>query len=382
MFGSATGNIKIPVKELKKAITLMRSVITRNPILPILENVLIQDIHGAVGILGSDLQNTLSIKIDHPSSTENNVSILLEFDRFAKLVSGINSEVITLTPGGSVVVIECEEGTFKMSSGNIDDFPKTPAVSYSNPDLAAGIDLIQEGLEIVKGSASSDDLRPAMTGIFFEPQESGELSLVATDGHRLAMAEYDVSAGKSNGESFILQRKAADIICKMKGTPAAVYFRWDKNNICVTYSNYILITRKIDERYPDWRKALPEHGNIFFGFDVKEFKKKVDLARIFSNTTTGQIRLKLEGDGVEISSKDYDYDTESKQSLPVHKAGFIPFEIGFNAKFLSETLKPYKTTAMIHFNAPNKGAIICPNDVKKAKNYYHLIMPVMLNEFV
>jgi DNA polymerase III subunit beta len=381
MFGSATGSIKAPVKELKKALAMMRLIVSRNPIISILENIFIQDIHGSVSILGSDLHNVLSVTVDYPSTTENHVVLLLEFNRLEKLIRSLSSDIVTFTPENNSVKIECEEGSFWIIQEPRENFPKTHSVSYSSPSATIRYDTLSEGLSLVKGTTSTDDLRPALTAIRMEYTEE-QLHMISTDGHRLSYCSYKDAGYADLKDGILLQRKAADFIVKIKSSAERVHLRWNENNICITCGNVILISRLIDEKFPDWRKALPDHGNIFASFKVADFRNKIHLAKIFSNTTTSQIKLKFIGDGIDISSEDLDYTSRSEQRLEVYRAGFEEFSISFNGKSLLEILKPYKSTATLHCQAPNKGAVLRPDDQKLANNYFHLIMPVILNDYV
>lgn len=379
MFNYQKGSIKAPVKELKKALQKLKQVIPANPILPILDNVLISDVYGQVSVLGSDLQNVLSIVVDHKSSTDNQVSLLVDFKRLCRLVSNLKSEIITFTPHAEVIQVDCAEGVFLMKAEHVSDFPKTPVVSHRQ-SAALEYGPLSEALSFTVNSCSYDDLRPAMTGIKVECIEK-ELSFVATDGHRLSVWTTDSYETDVIAEGFIIQRKTAKILLSLKCQHERVAVRWEKNNIQISYGNAILISRLIDENFPGWRAVMPTGDCFTATLGVDELRTRIALASVFSNTTTHQIALSFKGENIEVSSSDLDYGIRSSQKMTVYDADFPEFKIGFNSRFFLKLIKPFKEYVFIELYAPNRGAIIIPSEKGLSKQRFHLIMPVMLNTY-
>lgn len=380
------GSIKAPVKELKKALSQLKIIIRTNPIIPILENVMISDIHGKVSVLGSDLQTVVSIVVDYPCASENNVTVLLEFARLSKLVAQLKSDFITLTPEGNTVLIECEEGQFWIDSEDISNFPKTPVVGdKSSQHASIGSEILKEGISIALPSCSYDDLRPAMTGIKVE--HDGLLHFTSTDGARLSSCSYKQESAEDIGEGFIIQRKLAEFLLKTLREGGLARLSWTNANIKIEYDNYLIVSRLIDEQYPNWQSVIPkEPHTIERVFNTEEFNRRVAMAGLFSNHTTHQIKLHFKGDHLLLSSEDMDYLSKSSQKLELSIPCEGEFVIGFNSKILSEILKPYKGQFLLTCWQPNRAAMIYPSGRipgKKmyAEDFFHLIMPVMLNTY-
>lgn len=380
------GSIKAPVKELKKALNQLKIIVKTNPIITVLENVMISDIHGKVCVLGSDLQTVVSIVVDYPCASENNVTILLEFARLSKLVSQLKSEFITLTPQENSILIECEEGQFWIDSGIVDNFPKTPIVGdKSSQHASIGSEILKEGISIALPSCSYDDLRPAMTGIKVE--HDGLLHFTSTDGARLSSCSYKQESAEDIGEGFIIQRRLSEFLLKTLQEGDLARLSWTNANIKIEYDNYLIVSRLIDERYPDWKGVIPkEPHTIERAFNTEEFNRRIGLAGLFSNHTTHQIKLHFKGDHLSLSSEDLDFSSKSSQRIELNIPCDNEFVIGFNARILSEILKPYKGQFLLTCWQPNKAAMIYPSGRilgKKmyAEDFFHLIMPVMLNTY-
>jgi DNA polymerase III subunit beta len=380
------GSIKAPVKELKKALNQLKGIIRTPTIVPILENVRISDVKGQVSVLGSDLQTTASITVYHPSTTDNKVFILLDYSRLSKLISKITSEFVTFTPSEKEVLIECEEGQFWMQKEDESSFPKTPMPKYTQVG-SIGSEILLEGLKIVLPSCSTDDLRPAMTGIKVEYIDD-LLHLTSTDGHRLSSCSYKQQSAESIGPGFILQKRLGAFLSQTLKEGSLVGFHWDERNINLHYNNINVVSRIIDERYPDWRSALPKGPHLIErSFDSQEFQRRVALAGVFSNTTTNQIKLSFNGDRLSIASEDLDYSSRSSQSIELNIPFVGEYSIGFNSKFLSDILKPYKGQFLLSCWQPNQPALIypagrVPGKKMHAEDFFHLIMPVMLNTYI
>ena len=168
---------------LLKQLSTVNGVITNNPIVPILENFLFQLEHSQLTVTASDLQTVMITTLEVESQDTGAIAVpaRLLLDTLRGLPDQpITFKVDTETFGTEIIT---ENGRYKLSGENPIDFPKVPQVSKSL-SVEIGADVLGSAIANTIFAVSSDDLRPAMTGVFFELSTTG-VQFVATDAHRL-----------------------------------------------------------------------------------------------------------------------------------------------------------------------------------------------------
>lgn len=374
-----SNSIQIPTKELRKALVSMHKLIGANVIVPILEFVVIRDLNGTITISGSDLQTIVTTTLAYNPYEARDESFLIEFSQLRKLVALIRSDYIYMRKLPSSVSINCDEGYFELESDEMEDYPKKPFVNMIF-QFAIETNQLKEGIALTSTSICTDDLRPAMTGVHFSSYDD-YMVMAATDGHKLVSYKTSVRFAGIVLTSFILQRKLMSILAGLSGSEV-VSFKIGSNNAEIYFGETHIVTRLIDERFPDYLQAIPEISQavIKSKFVLSVLRRKIALAGIMSNRTTNQIKFSFRRDKIEIKSEDFDYMTKSIQSIDVIDNDLEEMEIGFNAKFLLALLKPVSGDVTFHVSAPNKACIITI-DAKYSSDVTLLIMPVMLNTY-
>lgn len=249
--------------------------------------------------------------------------------------------------------------TTSIETEPIDNYPKTPEVTGQVFTLN-----LREQLEKLSAFVSTDQLRPAMTGYYFDSEEH---KIVATDGHKLKAVEQN-----SFDKSFILRPEVVKLLDKKVDSYKVTYSEY---NVKIEFENKTIISRIIDGRFPNWKAVVPEDFTTIFDIDKDDLIKAVDKAILFANQTTHQIRLGINGN-VKVSCEDLDFNSSFSETLNHHAKVGGDIEIGFNGKLLIECLKPYGKTVSFSLNNPNKAAII-----NEHKDEFTLLMPVMLNNY-
>jgi DNA polymerase-3 subunit beta len=346
-------NKTIKIETLLKALKFLKQVISNRPILPILENVLFID----GKIIATDLQNFIEYNIG-----VNWGSFTLPANELTKLLSNLpkSSEISFInnpeTYQTEILIIGTNK-KFKLKGESHEDFPVVPKTEKSI-GLLTQVDIIK--IKSVLPYVCTDDYKPAMGGVYL----NGEIA--STDGHRLIWFKSDNKLKKS----FILPSRAAKII--NEEIHSVYYGKKDETEyINLKTEDYSLITRAIDESYPDYKTVIPQKNPIKAEINRKAFIESLKLALLAANKTTHRIILEINSD-LKISSNDLDFETEFSDNIQVNVKGKKGlFEIGFNGKFLLEFAEDIQEEKIIfEFSEPHKAAIINGN---------RLLMPVMLN---
>lgn len=272
------------------------------------------------------------------------------------------------------------------------DFPIHPQTNIELFETTS--DIFKEFKDLLN-YVTKDELRPAMTGIGFM-QHEGNFQMCATDGHRLKFVTVpELKNDDKEMQHFILNAKAANILSSLNFQPkgrgkAKVETMPESVTVCssepsedgdksisflFSYGAYDMevITKDINERYPQYWDVIPSKSTTQFTIDKKNFLNVLDKAVLFANKTTNQIRLSLNGSN-KISAEDLDFSHEYTGEVGgTYEGNHI--EIGFNGAFLKEVINSFDDVTL-EMSEPNKAAVI------RKGNSLALVMPVMLNQYI
>src|SRR5690606_19334740 len=211
------------------------------------------------------------------------------------------------------IEISAGDGKYKLSGENGEDFPKIPVVDNAS-SVVMPASVLGEAINKTLFAVSNDELRPAMTGVYLQlsPQH---ITFVATDAHKLV--RYRRTDAKSDtSATFILPKKALNLL-KSSLPTEDVNVAIEYNCTCAffRFGNINLICRLIDERYPDYEAVIPQENPNQLTIDRSLFLNSLRRVVIFANKTTHQVRLKISGSELNISSEDIDFSNEAHERL-------------------------------------------------------------------
>ena len=369
---------------LLKNLQNINGVVATNPIVPILENFLFRIEDGTLTVTASDLQTTMTTQIPVESSENGAIAIpaKLLLDTLRSLPEQpVTINIDTETFGTEILT---DNGRYKLSGENPIDFPKLPTVSKTmSVDMTS--DVLLGAINNTVFATSTDDLRPAMTGVYLQLSED-TATFVATDGHRLIRYRRTDMGGGSSSQSLIIPRKALQLLKASLPEAVPVVAEFSQSNASFTFGGTQLICRLIDERFPDYENAIPTNNPNVMTIGRTDLLNSLKRIMIYANRTTHQIRLSLktsEGGrpSLTISAEDLDYSNEANEKLLCDYDG-EPMEIGFNAKLMAEVLSNLSAKMItLEMSAPNRAGLLIPADKEENEDILMLVMPVMLNTF-
>lgn len=369
---------------LLKNLSNINGVVASNPIVPILENFLFRIDAGEGGsggtltVTASDLQTTMTTQIQVEASESGAIAIpaKLLLDTLRSLPEQpITFNIDTETFGTQILT---DNGRYKLSGENPIDFPKIPTVN-KNLSVEISSDALTSAINNTVFATSTDDLRPAMTGVYLQLSED-QATFVATDGHRLIRyRRTDIHT--SANTSMIIPRKALQLLKTSLPDNVPVRAEFSQSNASFNFGPTQLICRLIDERFPDYENAIPTQNPNVLTIGRTDLLNTLKRIMIYANRTTHQIRLALKGNTLTISAEDLDYSNEANEKLLCDYEG-TDMEIGFNAKLLGEMLSNISAKMVsVHMSAPNRAGIMMPADKEENEDILMLVMPVMLNTY-
>ena len=375
-------NFIVSSSYLLKNLNAISGVITSNPVVPILDNVLFEIENGNLLITASDLQTSVMVEIQVESKGDGSVAIPAKI--LIDTLKNLPEQPITFSIDDENYNIEInsDNGRYKLAGENATDFPKVPQVTdgYSI-DLSS--ELLSNAISNTIFSTSTDELRPAMTGIFLKLSTSS-CTFVSTDGHRLVKYVRSDISGDEVDHEMILPRKSLNLLKSTLPSDKSsdVKLEFNASNAFFSFDNVKMVCRLIDERYPDYENVIPLDNSNHIVIDKSEVLSSLKRISIYANKTTNQVRFKISGGEILISAEDLDFSNEANERISCEHDG-ADIEIGFNAKFLIEILSNLNSTRVtFKLSEPNKAGLIIPDEMDDNEDITMLIMPVMLNDYV
>ena len=362
---------------LLKQLQVLGSVINSSNTLPILDNFLFELDHKNLSVSASDLETTMSATLEIDSTSKGSVAVPAKL--LLDILKTFPEQPLTFTvEENSTIEISSNSGKYAIAYAPGEEFPKS--VSLDNPSSTViPSEVLATAISKTIFAAGNDDLRPVMSGVFFQFSPEG-LIFVATDAHKLVKySRADVKA--SQVTDFIMPKKPLNILKSILGTSDAdVTIEYNDSNATFSFESYILTCRLIDGKYPNYEAVIPKENPNKLMINRVLLLNSVRRVAIFSNKTTHQIRLKIAGAELNISAEDIDYSNKAEERLTCDYQG-DDMQIGFNSRFLSEMLTNLTSDEiMLEMSMPNRAGILTPIDgLDEGETVTMLVMPVMLN---
>lgn len=362
---------------LLKQLQVLGGVINNSNTLPILDNFLFELDNTKLTISASDLETTMSATLDVES--DNSGSVAVPARLLLDTLKTFPEQPLTfVVEDNNTIEISSNHGKYALAYADGNEFPKAVSLENASSTTLNG-DILATAINKTIFAAGNDDLRPVMSGVFFQFSTEG-LTFVATDAHKLVKySREDVSANEVT--EFIMPKKPLNLL---KGILAAsdedVTIEYNDSNAKFTFENVELICRLIDGKYPNYEAVIPKENPNKLTISRNQFLNSVRRVSIFSNKTTHQIRLKIAGAELNISAEDIDYSNKAEERLTCDYQG-DDMQIGFNSRFLTEMLNNLTSDdVQLEMSLPNRAGILTPVDgLDEGEQVTMLVMPVMLN---
>lgn len=355
------------LKHLKKVSIAIKS----NPILPILENILFEVKDGILKLSATDLEMSIISSVEIVGN-ESELSVAVPAKILLDTLKELSSQPITFSVNDKYgIEISTTNGKYKLVGETGKDYPMIPNVDEPET-LYINSNVILKGLELTGFAKSTDELRAAMCGTFFE-LNNGTLTMVATDAHKLA--KYTAQIDQTKPESFILPAKTCNQLKNILIPDSEIEIKFNKSNLLIESAQIQVITKLVDAKYPDYSAVIPIDNPITATFDKDHLKASLKRIGIFANKTTNQVVLNLNGK-CEISAQDLDFSNEAVEEID-YKSDDEKIRIGFNSKYFVESLDVLESKIVkVEMSSPTRAAVLLPED---DDSVLILLMPVILS---
>lgn len=361
---------------LLKHLQLIDGVISSNTVLPILEDFLFEIEKGRLTVSSTDLETSMSVSLDIESKTSGKIAIPAKL--LMNTLKSLPEQPLTfnIDEQSFAVEIVSDNGKYKLSGENGDDFPRIP-VPEDIKDIAVASGVLKKAIGHSLFAVGTDELRPAMTGVNIEVSDGG-VTFVATDAHKLVRYRR-VDTTSTKPVSFIVPKKALMLMnAALPSEDTQVKVSYNNSNAFFRFNNVSLICRLIDARFPDYNAVIPTQNPNKLVISTQEILNSLRRLTIFANKTTHQVSLRFKGSELNISSRDLDFSNEANERLACNYNG-ADMEIAFNGRFLIDMLNSAGSEEVqFEFSTPDRAAIMSPSEKAENEELLMLVMPIMV----
>jgi DNA polymerase-3 subunit beta len=362
--------------DLVRELSLLQGVVEKRTTIPILSNVLIEASQNRITLTATDLE--LGIRSNCPATVKKSGSGTVPAKRFLDYVRLLPDADIQVKFGDNQwISIVCGRSRTRIAGMSRDSYPELPEKPERLAEIPAKT--LSSAISQTIFSISMEESRFTLNGALLALKPDS-LTMVSTDGHRLALVQYPVTLGEAASVKALLPRKAmAEVakLCADAGADARLEFSATDNHLFFQLGDRLLISRKLAGNFPDYERVLPkEHPNhIILARD--EFRGAIERVAQFSDDRSHAVKVHTEPGELKVYCSLSDTG-ESEETLPVAYDG-APVEIGFNAQYILEFLRavPESDINFLFKDAASAGELR-PWAENLGYNYRYIIMPMRI----
>ncbi len=363
--------------SLLKSLQQVSGVISSNAVLSVLEDFLFELEGNTLTITATDLETMMKVQLNI-NDAEGRGSICIPSKILIDYLKNLPEQpvVFTVNENELTVMMSSDVGAYRIGGERADDFPKEPApvdTSVFNMPSIALLESINKTLFAV----SSDTLRPAMTGVYFEMKKDS-LTFVSTDAHRLVQfTRTDIECPEESG--FVVPKKPLQQLKSiLPSDNTELQVAYNNSHMFVSGGHFTMSCRLIDARFPDYRAVIPAENPYKLVINRSDFISALRRVSIFANKTTNQVVLEINGNALEISAQDIDFSYEGKEALSCQYTG-DDMKIAFNAKLMVELINNLEgDEVVVELSSPTRAGIFKPTEEVDGEKILTLLMPLMV----
>ena len=268
-------------------------------------------------------------------------------------------------------------GEYKIGGENPAEFPRRPHLEEVK-EFVLPNEQLRRLIDKTIFATSGDELRPALTGVFFEIGEH-QIRAVATDGHRLGMLTYADDALPQEQMGAIISTRALNFVLRNLEAQGLTAFAIGHRHTLFQMENTRLFARMIEENYVDYHRVIPKETNFSMSINTEEFLSSVKRVSLFSNPITAKIVLDIHPNHVRIQAEDMDFGGEATEEIPCDFSG-ENLSIGFNSRYLQNVLRHVDSQeALFQLIRTDAAVLVEPMEMSENETQLMLLMPIRLD---
>jgi len=361
-----------------------QNIVERKTTLPILAHILMETEPSGLRLSSTDLEVGVTETCDAQIVKEGSTTIHAR--KFFEIIREIPEGEIHIKRKDEQLEIRAGRSRFRLRSLSPEEFPKIPAIETTE-SVKLSSDILQEMIQKVFVSVSSDETRYTLTGILTHMvRENDEtvLRMVATDGHRLSFCERKLpdteclsgfqKTSEGQEQDIILPKKGVQEIRRLMEDGAGdLEFGLFQENAFIRKNNLSMIMRLVQGKFPDYLAVFPTEIESVITAEASVLEESLRRVSVLSTEKSKGIRFSVKPNKLTFFSNSPEIG-EAEEEVDVVYQG-EPFEVAFNVRYLLDFLQTVKGKVSIQFGAGFKPCVMREEDDLK---YSYIVMPLRI----
>jgi DNA polymerase-3 subunit beta len=366
--------IQVPLGELSKKMNAISSVVPGKTTMPILSMVLVDAGDSGITFSATDLDISVTSKV--AGSVDTPGSIAVPAKKLAEIVKSLSGDEVTMEMDGEKLTIRCGKSRFSVNGRNAEDFPKMPK-QESSTEFQVQSPLLRKMIQKTIYAVSTDLTRPALCGVYWEVDRSG-LTMVSTDGHRLAKVEAKVDLKDIDKTEVIIPPKALSTFKSYSEQEEMIKVGLGDNSVSIEMNDVSIYSRLLEGPFPSYQKVIPSGNSKALTVTRDDLSAATKRVSILSDALTHQVVFSLDRDKLTLHVTTQDLG-EAREELEA-TYGDEPMDIGYNAAYIQDILRTIDGDEIaFKLDRPDNAGMIMPVDEKGELKQLCIVMPLRIN---
>lgn len=359
--------IKIAKDSLLNALQKVQAVVNPRSPLPVLSNILFQAREGELWLTATDLD--LTIRARAPAAVEAEGATTLPAKRIFSIVrEAPGMELDLRTDDKHITTVQSETAEFRLNGISDEDFPAQP------PFSDAAVYTVDRGvlrtmLQRTGYATSQDEGRKILNGVLLSFNDE-KLTVVATDGRRLALVEREVEYPQGAEVDFVLPSKAVNEFIHTVAGEGPVKIQVAPNQVSLDTGEVVIQTKRLEGTFPNYRQVIPNETQTRVTIERETLMNAVRRVALLTNETSNSVNLTFAKNRLEITSSTQDVG-EAREIVAIKYTG-KEIKIAFNPDYLIDPLKNLDVNE-VFFEITDD---LSPNMIKSSDPFLYIIMPL------
>lgn len=336
--------LSVSKDEMQEKLANIQNIVEKKNTMPILSHFLLNAGKKGSYIVATDIETALKEPID--VSVEKEGRLCIPARKLFEIVREMDGDLSFEVVNEQWLRVRSGASDFKLACLPHTDFPAWPSSMGAGEVEEITIDsaILLETIEKTIYSAGESDTRYTLNGLLFHPKpQSKTLTVVGTDGHRLALIIKPMESGLQEEKKLIVPRKAVSELRRFlpsgvddKATGEQVKLSFGEKHLLFNVGTVEFLTRLIDGSYPNYENVLPNSNEKKMSIDREVFTKVLRRVSVMSKDRASAVKCDLEEDKMTVSSSSPDIG-EAKEEVAVDYK-YDKLTLGFNARYVLDVI--------------------------------------------
>ncbi len=326
-------NFTLAKQVLLDGLNKVAGVVSTRPSMPILTNVLVEAADGELRLTTTNTELTIQTKV--PCMVNTPGATTLPAKKLQSIIREMRDGEVSIAVNNRVATIKCNRAQFKLHGLPADEFPGVPSFKDAS-EFKVPQAMLSKGIKYTDFAISNDGTRYVLNGVYTCFQD-GKLTMVATDGRRLALFENALEFPESQETCIDIPSRAVSEVSRLLAGEGEVLISITANQASFDLVDTVLYTKLIDGNYPNYRQVIPSRYNQRVNMPAQDLNEIVRRVSLLSAEKTNTVRFRFAPGMMEVQSSASDVG-EANEEMPIDYSG-EEIEITFNAEFVLAPLK-------------------------------------------